>query len=80
MNNAHEMIYLYQKLGITKATLQRFVSISVEHNLLILMFSWDLSLSYFNFGDPSLDQSIQISYLLSDQNLMLIDFFFEELH
>ena len=75
MNNAQEIIYLYQKLGITKATLQRFVSISVEHNLLILMFSWDLSLSYLNFGDTSLDQSIQISYLLSDQNLMLIDFF-----
>ena len=75
MNSAHEIIYLYQKLGITKATLQRFVSISVEHNLLILMFSWDLSLSYLNFGDTSLDQSIQISYLLSDQNLMLIDFF-----
>ena len=75
MNNAQEIIYLYQKLGITKGTLQRFVSISVEHNLLILMFSWDLSLSYLNFGDTSLDQSIQISYLLSDQNLMLIDFF-----
>ena len=56
MNNAQEIINLYQKLGITKATLQRFVSISVEHNLLILMFSWDLSLSYLNFGDTSLDQ------------------------